>query len=340
MSSMKAVIHLNYGSPDRVLQVREIEKPAVGSGQVLVRVHAASLHPDVWHVITGLPYVLRLMGNGLIRPKRLVPGSDLAGVVESVGTGVTRFRMGDEVFGESNMAWRNGGAFAEHAAVDEAVLAFKPKNVTFAQAASVGSSGLITLSNFSPKRIKAGDDVLINGAGGNVGTLAVQIAKARGARVTGVDHTSRLELVRSLGADRVVDYTKEDALQEPERYDFILDVASTLSLDRCVPVLKPNGIYSMIGHDHYGMARSSKLLGSIPRMLPLVARSVIGNPHLPKPDFKNMPGKGAVMGTLAQMMETGTVTPVVARTFPLDDVLAAMRCMQDGLVAGRIVLTP
>jgi NADPH:quinone reductase-like Zn-dependent oxidoreductase len=147
-------------------------------------------------------------------------------------------------------------------------------------------------------------------------------------------------LVRSLGADRVVDYTKEDVLQGSERYDIILDVASTLSLDRCVPVLKPDGIYSMIGHEHYGKARSGRLLGSIPRMLPLVARAALGNPHLARPDFKNMPSKRAVMETLAQMMETGTVTPVVARTFSLDDVLAAMRCMQEEMVAGRIVLTP
>jgi NADPH:quinone reductase-like Zn-dependent oxidoreductase len=337
---MKAVVHVAYGSPDRVLEIREIKRPIAAPGQVLIRVHAASLHPDVWHVVTGTPYVLRLMGNGLIRPKRQVPGSDLAGVVEAVGAGVTRFNVGDEVFGECHMAWRNGGAFAEYAAVEEAALAFKPKNVTFAQAASVGSSGLITLTNFRPERITAGDEVLINGAGGNVGTLAVQIAKARGARVTGVDHTSRLELIRSLGADRVVDYTKEDILQRSERYDFILDVASTLSLRACEPLLKPAGIYSFIGHEHYGKARSGKLLGSIPRMLPMVARAVLGHPHLAKPDFRNMPSKRSIMETLAQMMETGSITPVVARTFPLGEVHAAMRCMQDGVIAGRIVLTP
>jgi NADPH:quinone reductase-like Zn-dependent oxidoreductase len=208
---MKAVVHDTYGVPSEVLTVRDIAVPAVGDNDVLVRVRAASVHPDVWHVVTGLPYILRLMGNGVRRPKFPVPGSDLAGVVEAVGRTVTRFKAGDDVFGESvSFGWRNGGAFAEYASVPQEFLALKPANVTFEQAATVPTSGYIALNNLSGAGALAGQNVMINGAGGCVGPLAIQIAKAAGARVTAVDRAEKLAMMRSLGADRVIDYEKED----------------------------------------------------------------------------------------------------------------------------------
>ena len=202
---MKAVVQDRYGSPDDVLQLREIDKPVVGDNEVLVRVRAASVHPDVWHVVTGRPYVLRLMGAGLLKPKNPVPGTDVAGLVESVGKDVTRFRPGDEVFGEthSKLQWRNGGAFAEYVSVPQDTLALKPEGIAFEQAAAVPTSGFIALHNLQDGgQIQPGESVLINGAGGGVGTIAVQLAKAYGARVTGVDTTEKMELVRSLGADQ------------------------------------------------------------------------------------------------------------------------------------------
>src|SRR5680860_1243746 len=188
---MRAVVQDRYGSAD-VLQVRDVDTPVVGDDEVLVRVRAASVHPDVWHVVSGRPYVLRLMGSGLRRPRNRVPGTDVAGQVEVVGRNVTRLRPGDEVFGEtvSGYQWHNGGAFAEYVAVPERALAPKPRNVSFEQAAAVPTSGL---------------HALVNGAGGGVGAFAVQLAKAVGATVTGVDAAGKLDLLRSLGADHVID---------------------------------------------------------------------------------------------------------------------------------------
>ncbi len=198
--------------------------------EVLVRVRAASMHPDVWHVIVGYPFVLRLMGNGVRKPKRRIPGTDLSGVVESVGRNVTRFKAGDEVFGESaGFGWLNGGAYAEFVAVSQDWLALKPKNVTFEQAAAVPTAGTIALGNLGGARRPARRNVLINGAGGCMGPIAVQIAKADGAHVTAVDCAEKLPMLRSLGADQVIDYRKEDYLRNGERYDFILDVVSIRS---------------------------------------------------------------------------------------------------------------
>src|SRR3712207_3852786 len=197
---MKAIVQNKYGSPVDVLELKDIYRPVVKDDEVLVRVHAASVHPDVWHVVRGLPYVLRIMGAGLLKPKNSVPGTDVAGHVESVGKNVTQFQPGDEVFGESirGHQWRNGGAYAEYVSVPEDQLALKPANVTFEQAAAVPTSGLITLQNLPNEgRLQPGQSVLVNGAGGGVGALAVQIAKANGAEVTGVDNTKKLEMVRS-----------------------------------------------------------------------------------------------------------------------------------------------
>ena len=208
---MKAIVQDRYGSAD-ILKLQDIDKPVVEDDEVLVRVRAASVHPDVWHVLTGLPYVLRMMGAGLRKPKNPVPGTDVAGIVESVGKNVTRFQPGDEVFGETirGYQWANGGAYAEYAAAPEHALALKP------------------------------------------GGIAVQLAKAIGADVTGVDSTSKLDMVRSLGADRLIDYTQEDLTQRDERYDLIIDIPGNHSLSDCRRALTRQGTYVLIGHDNYG----------------------------------------------------------------------------------------
>jgi NADPH:quinone reductase-like Zn-dependent oxidoreductase len=311
-----------------------------GDDEVLVRVRAASVHPDVWHVVTGRPYILRMMGAAVLGPKHPVPGTDVAGLVESFGKSVTRFRAGDEVFGEtfSKLQWRNGGAFAEYVAVPQETLALKPNGITFEQAAAVPTSGFIALSNLqSGERIQPGQSVLINGAAGGVGSIAVQLSKAFGAHVTGVDSTEKIELVRALGADHVIDYTKGDFTEGDERYDLILDVASNLSLRACKRVLKPKGIYILIGHDHFGNA-SGPLFGSLPRFLGLIALSPFIS-QLPTVSF-SMPRKGAVMAVLRELLEAGKLTPIIDRTYPLEDVPEAMRYLQGGRARGRIIITP
>jgi NADPH:quinone reductase-like Zn-dependent oxidoreductase len=338
---MKAVVHDTYGSPDQVLTVRDIPMPAVADNDVLVRVRAASVHPDIWHVVTGEPYILRLMGNGVRRPKFRVPGSDLAGVVESVGRSVTRFKAGDEVFGESvAFGWKNGGAYAEYASVPQELLSLKPANVTFEQAAAVPTSGYIALMNLRGAGSLAGKNVLINGAGGCVGTLVIQIAKAGGARVTAVDRAEKLPMMRSLGADRVIDYEKDDFLRDGERYDFILDVASTLWFDVCAPALTPTGRYLPIGHAHFGKATGrmgGRIVGSLPMFVGLMFRG-LANPEQRR-NFKLL-SKPEAMATFRGLLESGQLTPIVARTFSLSEVRAAMKSIEETTVAGRTIITP
>jgi NADPH:quinone reductase-like Zn-dependent oxidoreductase len=336
---MRAIVQDRYGQAGDVLRMREVERPVAGDGEVLVRVRAASMHVDVWHVVTGRPYVLRLMGSGLRRPAPRIPGTDLAGHVESVGAGVTRFEPGDPVFGEvAATQWRNGATFAEYAVARQELLVRMPDDVTFEQAAAVPASGTIALRGLRDAGgLRSRQEVLINGAGGAVGSLAVQIARAEGARVTGVDRADRLDLVRSLGADRVIDFEREDFTRAGGRYDLVLDVASTLSLRDCRRVLSPGGVYVLIGHDHYGAA-AGRVLGSMPRLLGLVARARFDE-HLPRPSFR-MPDRQETLATLRTLLESGKLTPIIGRTFPLDEGPAAMRCMQEGQVVGRIVITP
>jgi NADPH:quinone reductase-like Zn-dependent oxidoreductase len=230
---MRAVVQDRYGPVDEVLHLREVPVPEIAASEVLVRVRAASVHADVWQGVTGRPYLLRLMGSGVRRPKCRIPGTDLAGQVKAVGPSVTRFRVGDEVFGESHQGsqWRNGGTFADFVAVPEEILELKPASVTFEQAATLPTAGTIAVHNLRyGERLRAGQEVLINGAAGGVGSIAVQLAKAAGARVTAVDAAHKLELLRSLGADHVVDYTREDFTRSGRRYDLIFDVASNLTI--------------------------------------------------------------------------------------------------------------
>jgi len=342
---MRAVVQDVYGDPAHVLHVRDIPVPAVRASDVLVRVRAASVHPDIWHVVTGIPYIVRLMGNGLRRPKLRVPGTDLSGVVESVGSSVTRFKPGEAVFGASvNFEWKNGGAFAEYAAVPQNFLALKPTNVTFEQAASVPTSGYIALNNLQGAMPLAGKTVLINGAGGCLGTLAIQIATAGGAHVTAIDRHDKLEMMRSLGAERVIDYEKEDVvrhmLQRGERYDFILDVASTWWFDVCAPLLTPTGTYVPIGHAHFGRAKGrmgGRILGSMPSFVGLLLRTLL-HPATRK-NFK-MLSKAEGMATFTALLESGRLTPIIGRTFPLSEVVTAMKCLEEERVVGRILMTP
>jgi NADPH:quinone reductase-like Zn-dependent oxidoreductase len=262
----------------------------------------------------------------------------VAGVVESVGEGVTAFAAGDAVFGEtvSGYSWRHGGAYAEYASVAESSLLAKPDHLTFEQAAVIPTSGMIALRSLSAHGgIEPGDKVLVNGAGGNVGSLAVQSASALGAEVTGVDCGRKMGLMRSLGADHVVDYDKEDATQGSRKYDFILDVASTLSLSRCKRVLSSDGSYVMIGHDHFGVA-AGRWLGSLPRFAVMAVRSRLVR-HVSSPDFSI--ASGVLMSSVARIVETKTIAPIVDKVFLLDEAAQAIEYMQGGQPCGAVVVS-
>lgn len=256
--------------------------------------------------------------------------------------GITRcwFGPGDEVFGETllGMQWKNGGAFAEYVSVPEDALARIPKGFTFEQAAAIPIPGFIVLLNLrNGGMIKPGQNVLINGACGGVGSIAIQLAKAYGANVTGVDRADKLEMATALGADRVIDYAREDFTRRSERYDLIFDVASNLSFADCKRVLAPKGVYILIGHDHFGKG-AGRFFGSMPRLLKLVALSLCDR-HLPRPGF-SLPGKQEVMAVLTAFLEAGKLTPIIDRTYPLSEVPEAMRYMQSGNARGKIIITP
>ena len=335
-ASMKAVIQSSYGPPEEVLSVQDVAKPVPKDHEVLVRVRAASMHPDVWHVIVGFPFVLRLFGNGIFKPRR-IPGTDIAGVVEAVGKNVTRFKVGDEVFGEcAKHGWMNGGAYAEYAAVPQDYLARKPSNVSFEQAAAVPTAGIIALNNLGgtkrPKRLT----VLVNGAGGCMGPIAVQIAKADGARVTAVDCAEKLPMLRSLGADDVIDYTKVDYLRGGQRYDFILDVVAFRQPDEYRHALTEKGDYIPIGHAHYDDS-ANRIMGDIPRFAGLLFKAM-RDPE--KRKNMEMPKKPVAMEIFRSLLEAGKLAPVIGRTFALTEVVAAMKWMQEGKTVGRAIITP
>jgi NADPH:quinone reductase-like Zn-dependent oxidoreductase len=251
---MKAIVQSDYGELD-ILKLRNVDQPIADDDEVLVRVRAASVHPDVWHVVRGQPRMVRLMGAGFLRPEIRVPGTDLAGVLETVGKNVTRFRPGHDVFGEGvrGHQWHNGGAYAEYTAVPAAALALKPGNITFEQAAAVPTSALTSHKGLHGEGgIQAGQRVLINGAVGSPGTFAVQIATSYGAAVTAVDSTNKLEMLRGFGAERVIDYTKDDFTRQGERYDLILDVPGNRPLSDARNALTPKGTYALIGHERFG----------------------------------------------------------------------------------------
>ena len=336
---MKAVVQRQYGSPD-LLEVAEVPMPAVGDGDVRVRVRAASLHPDVWHVVAGRPAILRLMGAGWARPRQPIPGTDMAGVVEAVGAGVTRFRPGDAVFGETiaGMQWVNGGAFAEYVSVPQQLLAHKPDTVGFEQAASVPTAGYIVLLNLpDPAELGAGRRVLVVGAGGGVGTLVVQIAKAHGAHVTAVDVAGKTALLRGLGADAVIDYTREDVTRRGDRFDLIVDVPVARGYRAWRPLLTAAGRYVPIGHDHYGRS-GRRVFGMVPYFVTLLSLGRLDR-HL-RGSAGPPPAKGDAIETLRGLLARGVLTPPIDRVYPLADVREAFRHLMHDELHGKVILAP
>src|SRR5215216_1922583 len=323
---MKAIINCDYGLSH--LKLENIEKPVPNNDQVLVKVHAASVNPYDWHFIEGTPKIIRLMGAGLRKPKDPRVGVDFAGTVEAVGKNVTNFKPGDEVFGG------RGGAFAEYVCprANRAVV-LKPANVTFEQAASVNIAGITALQAIRDKgKVEPGQKVLINGASGGVGTFAVQIAKSFGADVTGVCSARNAELVRSLGADHVIDYTKEDFTKGEQRYDVILDNVANHSLSECRQVLTPKGKYVMIGG---GGANEQGFIGVMARPLKAMVLSPFINQQMGMM-MADMNQKD--LTTLADMMQTGKLKPVIDRTYKLDQVPDAIRYVEEGHARGKVII--
>jgi len=320
---MKAIVYRCYGSPD-VLEYEDIEKPAPADNEVLVRVKAASVNPLDWHYMRGSPYLMRL-GTGLGAPDNSRLGVDFAGTVETVGTNVTRFKPGDNVFGGRN------GAFAEYVLIPEdRALALKPANITFEQAASVPIAAITALQALRDKgRIKPGQKVLINGASGGVGTFAVQIAKSFGAEVTGVCSTRNLEMVRSIGADHVIDYTREDYTESGQHYDLIIDNVGNHSLTANRRVLTPEGILVMIGGPKGNWL--APLMAPVKALMlsPFVGQELIL--LLARMNEEDL----AILGDL---MKTGKVTPVIDRRYPLSEVAEAIRYSEKGHARGKIIV--
>jgi NADPH:quinone reductase-like Zn-dependent oxidoreductase len=334
---VRAIVQDEYGSPD-VLRLEEIDVPVAGDGELLVRVRASSVHPDVWHAVRGIPFVLRLMGSGVRRPMHRVPGTDVAGTVESVGPGVTRFQPGDEVFGEMLRAnlWRNGGAYAEFVAVAQDLLEPKPARLSWAQAAAAPNASKIAVQGLRDEgRIRAGQRVLIVGAGGGVGSAAVQVAKAFDAHVTGVDAGDKLDLVRSIGADEVIDHTREDPTRAAQPYDLILDIAGNRPYAEMRHALTPDGTYVMIGHDDYGRL-GRRWIGSMGRFVRLLVRSRFDRRL---PGLRAAKDPGDRLRVAAELIDAGSLTPVVDRTFPLHEAPAAIRYLERGGARGRVVIT-
>ena len=322
---MKAIVRDTYGSPD-VLDLRDIYKPEIADDEVLLHVHAAGVGRDVWHVMTGLPYPIRLAGYGLRAPKNPIIGSDVAGVVETVGENVTRFQPGDEVFGIGK------GSYAEYARALEAKLAHKPANLTFEQAAVVAISSLTALQGLRDHgRVEPGQEVLIIGASGGVGTYAVQLAKAYGAHVTGVCSTTKVEMVRSIGADHVIDYTCEDFAEGEQRYDLILDIGGNSTLARLRRALTPEGTLIIVGGEGGG-----RWLGGIDRQLRAMMLSVFVGQKLGT--FISSENHEDLI-VLKDLIESGAVTPVIDRTYPLAEVPEAIRYLQEGHAQGKVVIT-
>ncbi len=318
---MKAIVYRRYGSPD-VLECDEIEKPAPGDDEVLIKVRAASINPLDRHIMRGRPKFLRI-AFGLHKPK-IRPGRDVAGQVEAVGRNVTRFKPGDEVFGACS------GALAEYACARESALVSKPNNMTFEQAASVPVAALTALQGLRDKgKIRPGQKVLINGAGGGVGTFAVQIAKSFGANVTGVCSTTKVDMVRSIGADRVIDYTQQDFTEGTQRYDLIFDLVATHSLPEYRRVLSPNGTCVFGG----GPTKVRAILTLAFEVL-VLSRFVSQNFVMFVAKLSNED-----LTTLRELMAAGKVTPVVERHYTLNEVPQAMQYLDEGHARGKVVIT-
>ena len=322
---MKAIVQDTYGAPE-VLELRDIDTPAVGDDEVLVRVRAAAVNPADWAIMGGLPYIARPVYGGLRKPKNRVRGTDVAGEVEAVGTSVTRFRPGDAVFG-----WCTG-AFAEYASVADDALEPMPANLTFEQAAAAPLAGFVALQALRDKgKVRAGQKILVNGASGGIGTFAVQLAKSFGADVTGVCSTRNVDLVRSIGADHVIDYTREDFTQTGQRYDFILDNVGNHSLSDLRRALTAAGtlVPNSGGFDNRWLASLGRVVSALV-VSPFVSQTL--RPFVMSP-------KHADLVVLKDLMEAGKVTPVIDRTYPLSEVSQALGYVGGGHARGKVVIT-
>lgn len=316
---MKAILYTAYGSPD-VLHVKDVEKPAPKDNEVLVKIHAASANPADWHIMRAEPFLARLE-NGLLKPKNPRLGADMAGRVEAIGKNVTEFQIGDDVFGE--MPLSRMGTFAEYICATEELLALKPANLTFEQAAAVPLAAFTALQGLRDKgQIKSGQKVLINGASGGVGTFAVQIAKSYGTEVTGVCSTRNLDLVRSIGADHVIDYTKEDFTQNGQRYDLIFDAVGNRSVSDLQRALTPNGICSIAGFTTLPLLFQSMLLGN----------KQVGRMATAKENKKDLL-------VIQELLEIGKVVPVIDKKYSsLSEVPEAIRYLETGRARGKVVI--
>ena len=315
---MKAVICTKFGSAD-VLQLKEVEKPVPKDNEILIRVHAASANAYDWRHLRADPFLIRLMGAGLLKPKHKILGADMAGKVEAVGDKVKQFRPGDDVFGEGGY-----GGFAEYACVDENRFVLKPADLTFEEAAAVPMAGLTALQGLRDKgHIQAGQKVLINGASGGVGTFAVQIAKSYEAEVTGVCSTAKMDLVRSIGADHVVDYTREDVTKKGQLFDLIFDNAAFRSISKYRRIMAPGGRYVLAG-------------GSMSRFFQLMLMSMTG--------VKNMGLMVANVNQkdlrfLIELMKAGKVRSIIDKRYPLSETAEALRYLEEGHARGKVVIT-
>lgn len=322
---MKAIVQDAYGSVE-VLELRDIDKPEIGDHEVLVRVHAAGVDRGVWHLMTGQAYLIRLAGYGFRRPKNPVRGSEVAGRVEAIGKDVTRFRPGDDVMGTSE------GSFAEYARAREDKLAPKPASLTFEQAAAVPISASTALQAVRDQgKVQPGQKVLVIGASGGVGTYAVQLAKAFGAEVTGVCSTAKVDLVRSIGADHVIDYTRDDFAETEQRYDLILDIGGNRSLSHLRRALTPQGTLVLVGGEGGG-----RWIGGMDRQVRALAMSPFIRQRLKmfiaREHYEELQ-------VLTELIEAGKITPVIDRTYPLSEVPEAIRYLQEGRARGKVVIT-
>ncbi len=321
---MKAIVQDRYGTAD-ILQLKEIDRPPVGDDDVLVRVRAAGIHQGDWHLMTGLPYIARL-GLGLRRPRTSVRGMDVAGVVEAVGKDVTQFQPGDEVFG-----WCEG-SFAEYARAPQSHFLRKPSGLSFEQAAVVPISGMTALQGLRDAgKVQAGQRVLVIGAAGGVGSFAVQIAKALGGQVTGVCSTTKIELVRSIGADHIVDYTREDFTRSAQRYDLIIDTAGRRPLRQLRRALSPAGTLVLVGGEG-----GDRLLGGFQRHIWAALLSPFVRQQL---RMLVSVERSEDLAVLRDLIDAGSVTPLIDRTYPLCDTAEAMRHLARGHAAGKTVIS-
>jgi NADPH:quinone reductase-like Zn-dependent oxidoreductase len=321
---MKAIVFTQYGPPDG-LELKEVPRPTPKDDELLIRVHASSINSWDWEFLNGIPFINRLL-YGLFKPKKTkqVLGADVAGTVEAVGRNVTRFQPGDGVFGD---LWDNWGGFAEYACAHETALEPKPVNTTFEEAAAVPQAGVLALQGLRKAgQPQPGQKVLINGAGGGVGTFAVQLAKFSGAEVTGVDASHKLDVVRSVGADHVIDYAQEDFTKTGERYDLIIDCQNFRSMVDNRRALRPEGVYAMVG-------------GSIPRVYQLWFLSFCASLTRESRKLRLVaegPNKG--LADLKELIEAGKLVPIVDRTYQLSEVPEALRYFGEGRHKGKIVI--